>query len=347
MISDGQLANAANFNAAFLSKAIGSANLLGNFTLVASVASNNLTITVKTKAGTDPTSTDYCTIGFRDSTATSGGYNIRTITSALSIVVPNGATLGHSSAFEANVGVYLIDNAGTVDLAVSGFHSAANNDGSLRTTIAISAGSTSGGTVYSNSAYTLKPIRFVGRVTVTEATAGVWATAPSLVEVANPSEIILTSLNTSFTPTGSWSTNTTYVGTYFRLGAYAFVNYYITLSGAPTSATLTLDIPAGLTSFSTSRWPWTTATTVHIPNSNVSIYDSSATTTYVGGLFLATATTLTVKFHQTITGANPQGISYQNVTQAAPVTFASGDLITVSCMLPITGWRSHSPNNAG
>ena len=59
-----------------------------NYSLSASVAGNALTIALKTQAGTDPTSRDVSKISFRSSTLTSGAFNQRSITSALSITIP-------------------------------------------------------------------------------------------------------------------------------------------------------------------------------------------------------------------------------------------------------------------
>ena len=52
----------------------------------------------------------------------------------------------------------------------------------------------------------------------------------------------------SYTPTGSWTTNTTYTGKWRRVGDSIQVQAKITLSGAPNAATqLQIGIPSGLT----------------------------------------------------------------------------------------------------
>ena len=51
----------------------------------------------------------------------------------------------------------------------------------------------------------------------------------------------------SFTPTGSWVTNTTYEGFYKEVGDTVEIIYRVNLTGAPTAALLELDPPPGIT----------------------------------------------------------------------------------------------------
>lgn len=173
-----------------------------NIGLSASVATNALTISAKDITGTDATATNPIKIGFRDSTATLGSSTVRSISAALSIVVPSSATLGHTSATPQYVWVYLLDNAGTPELAVSGIK--VFDENSLQSTTSISVASTSGSVLYSTSARSGVPIRLIGRITVTEATAGTWATSPSEVSV-NINFPFKTNLNPSsvFVDTGN------------------------------------------------------------------------------------------------------------------------------------------------
>ena len=52
-----------------------------------------------------------------------------------------------------------------------------------------------------------------------------------------------------FTPTGSWSTNTTYTGIMSRSFDKLIMNVRVSLSGAPNATTFTLNLPSGLTAF--------------------------------------------------------------------------------------------------
>lgn len=147
-----------------------SSMMVRNLALTTSVNSNILTISVVTKSGTNASASDPISVGFRSATATSGVYNFRNITSALSISV--SSSIGTSNGVAEYIYVYLIDNAGTPELAV-GCDSYVD-EGSLITTTAISGGTTRT-TVYSTTARSNVPIRLIGRILITEATAGTFA----------------------------------------------------------------------------------------------------------------------------------------------------------------------------
>jgi hypothetical protein len=156
-----------------------SSSEITNLGLSASVSSNALTIALKSKSGTDPSGSDTVKIAFRNATAATGTYTQRSVTSALSITVSSGSTLGSTNGNPNWVYVYAIDNAGTVELAVSG--QKFTDQGSLVTTTAEGgAGAADSALVlYSTTARSNVPIRLIGRVKSTQATAGTWASAVS------------------------------------------------------------------------------------------------------------------------------------------------------------------------
>src|SRR6478609_8631234 len=91
-----------------------------NISLAASVAASALTISVKQLDGTDPDSGfGQIHVNFRSATATSGVRVARKITAPLSLVIPSGATIGFANGIPDSIYVYLIDNAGSLELAVS------------------------------------------------------------------------------------------------------------------------------------------------------------------------------------------------------------------------------------
>lgn len=151
---------------------------VSNLGLAASVSANALTISLKTKAGTDPTGSDIVKIGFRNSTSTTGTYNQRTVTSALSLTISSGSTLGHESAKTEYIFVYAIDNTGTVELAVS---SSLYDEGSVVSTTAEGGAgeADSRNLIYSATARSNVPVRLIGRLKSNQTTAGTWATAIS------------------------------------------------------------------------------------------------------------------------------------------------------------------------
>lgn len=156
---------------------------LGNVGLLATVAANALTIALKQADGTtDATADSPDLISYRSATATNGGYLVRLISSAVSVIVPNGATLGLTSGVNQYIYVYALDNAGTTELAVAGSQSF--DEASLQSTVAITGGSTSASVLYSTTLRSNVAIRLIGRIGVNEAAAGVYATAPFEVSVS-------------------------------------------------------------------------------------------------------------------------------------------------------------------
>lgn len=227
-----------------------SSDELRNLGLTASVAANALTIALKTKAGTDASATDYINVGFRDSTSTVGTYNIRKIVAALSVVVPASTTLGCVSAAVEYLTVALIDNDGTPELAVG--VGVSNDDGSIVTTSAISGGA-SRGTLYSTSARTGVPFRVIGRIKITEATAGTWATSPSEVTIKPFVTIENISYGTFDTANGHGSTNTTVVK--FTNSSSTNVGQAITMTQSATLGDSFTINQSGLYSFkATGSW---------------------------------------------------------------------------------------------
>lgn len=124
-----------------------------------------------------------CALVFRSSPLTSGTTATRTVSAAISVVIPVTATLGTVSAVQSRIVVLAIDNAGTVELAVVNISGGSVLDETtLITTTAIAAASNSATAYYSTSARTSVAYRVVGYVESTQATAGTWLTAPSTIQ---------------------------------------------------------------------------------------------------------------------------------------------------------------------
>lgn len=158
---------------------------LRNLGIAATVGSNALTLTLTQSDGstTPSTGANAVKIGFRNSTTATGGYNERSVTSALTMVVSNGSTLGTTSAAACYFYVYGIDNAGTVELAVSSF---LYDEGSVVTTTAEggAGAADSGLLIYSSVARSSVGVRLLARILSTQSTAGVWAAAVTQISLA-------------------------------------------------------------------------------------------------------------------------------------------------------------------
>jgi hypothetical protein len=168
------------------------AQLLQNAVLAASVSGNALTFALKTKAGTDPSASDPVKVAFRSATLTDGAYVVRSITAALSLTISAGSTLGTANNVAARLRAYLIDNAGTVEMAA--YHAQGSNsllaldESALHFTTAEggAGGADSAQVLYSASARSSVAVRELGFCEITEATAGTWATAPAKVQTMGP-----------------------------------------------------------------------------------------------------------------------------------------------------------------
>lgn len=155
-----------------------------NLSLSASVAGSALTIALKTAAGTDPTATNPVQVLFRSATASSGLSSSLTITAATSLVVSSGSTLGTSNGVAATLAVVAFNDAGTFRLGVinpqalpQGIASSTAEGGS--------GGADSAGVFYTGTAVSAKAYTKLGTITITEATAGTWASGPTAILVSN------------------------------------------------------------------------------------------------------------------------------------------------------------------
>lgn len=146
-------------------------SIIENTTVSTSVVTSALTINLKISDGaTDPSAGGPAKTAFRDLTITDGAYNILSVTSALSIVIPSGATLGHLDGTDGFIYVYELDNAGTIELIVS---SALKDESSVQTTQTISAASDDDD-LYSTTGRSNVPIRLIARLKSNQTTAGTW-----------------------------------------------------------------------------------------------------------------------------------------------------------------------------
>lgn len=169
-----------------------------NVGLAASASAGALTVSLKQSDGsTDPSTGDAAVkIGYRSATATAAAYSVISTTSSLSVVIPSGAELGFGSGSDTFVHVYAINNSGSTELAVCG--SKYFGDDEIVSTTAIGTGSDAGTTLYSTSARTNVPCRYLGFFRIDAmTTAGTWTT-PDFASLF-PSKNALSPLSTIIT----------------------------------------------------------------------------------------------------------------------------------------------------
>ena len=136
---------------------------------------------------------------------------------------------------------------------------------------------------------------------------------------------------TSFTCTGSWTSNSTYTAFQRRVGDRLIVEGKIVLSGAPTSAALTINLPAGLS----------------IDTAKIGTESGNATVGYWSGNDTGLMTYLgAIRYNNTtsvlcITGeASSTYLRTGSVDQATPFTWGSTDYLNFKYDVPILGWSS-------
>lgn len=195
----------------------------------ASVGSNALTVTL------NPT-----TLDFRSATLGDGTVNTRIVAAQITMTVSSGSTLGTISGQASRIVVLALDNAGTVELAVVNLAGGVNLDETslISTTAEGGAGGADSATaVYSTTARTSVPYRVLGFVESTQATAGTWATAPSL--VSGSGGLVLAAMQSlGFGQTPQTVTRTAGVTYYNTTGKPLFLGCNI--NGASASASTSI-----------------------------------------------------------------------------------------------------------
>lgn len=136
----------------------------------------------------------------------------------------------------------------------------------------------------------------------------------------------------SWTPTGTWTTNTSYTGAWRRNGDRMEGWFKLLLSGAPNAATnLTVNMPSGYTMD-------TTKMNAATNNSDALGFGHTVSggSTYP---VIATFESSTV-FRVRATGPGT-GASLNFISPTGPATYANGDVVVVSFSVPIVGWGSN------
>lgn len=193
-----------------------------NGKIVTSVASNILTVAIKTAAGNDPSALDPVTFYIRNATIATGDYAAVQVTSALSITTnATGASLGSTNSVPFRLWLCAFNNSGAVVLALwqsmngtSG--PAALNEAGVAPTTGISGSATSSGTFYTpnGTSLTSKAYRILGYLEYGSGltTAGSYASTPTTIQlfgpaIKKPGDVV----QTQYFATGAVATGTTQI----------------------------------------------------------------------------------------------------------------------------------------
>ncbi len=148
-----------------------------------------------------------------------------------------------------------------------------------------------------------------------------------------PTELAFGSIATNLgtlTTTGSWN-GTTYVGKYWRENEFLVASVNLTLSSAPSSADLTINLPSGHV-MDTAKLPGGTSTRGSI-NAKGTIYESGGNNWDIHALYSST-TAIRVMVDSAVTAQS----SAVNIT--TPFTVGASDIVTLTYRVPIVGWES-------
>jgi hypothetical protein len=138
----------------------------------------------------------------------------------------------------------------------------------------------------------------------------------------------------AYTPTGSWTTNCTYLGFWKRVGDTAHYQVNVALSGAPTSTDLIVNLPAGHV-INTAKMVNFTKYAQSL--GNIVVRDNNTGGDTLGYVYYNSNTSVgatCLRVDSTYAGEN-------TVTQSVPVTFASADSVQMEFTVPIVNWSSN------
>lgn len=134
---------------------------------------------------------------------------------------------------------------------------------------------------------------------------------------------------TAWTPTGSWVANTTYTAYWWREGNRFCAEILIAVTGAPTAASLTVNLATGVT-IDTTTMAKVEAAISALPG-RVQIRDSG--TDLFTGFILYSSTSAIAIFKDDGDGTQ------STVNATAPMTFATGDYVHIFLQgVPATDW---------
>lgn len=168
--------------------------ILNPLTPTISLTSRLQPFTATASAGAMTVTLQPTSIDFRATTLSSGAVTTVDIATAITLVVPSGATLGSTATYAASLAVVAINNAGTVVLGIVNIGGGVDLSeiGVISSTL-VGAGSDLSTVIYSASAQTSKAYRVIGYIESTQAVAGTWVT-PSLVQGVGGQNLVMGTL---------------------------------------------------------------------------------------------------------------------------------------------------------
>ena len=190
------LFTAASKDAAATTLLIGQkAGALENVGLSITMAANAVTVSLKGADGNAPSTDNPVFITFRSATASAGTPTKIAVTSAVSLTIPSGATLGTANNIPSRIWIVALNNAGAIELAVINCVTYGSNlalsvtplKHMLAITSAIGTASDSAGVFYATSNHSPGlPYVVLGAFDSIQVTPGTWAAAADNIHVDPP-----------------------------------------------------------------------------------------------------------------------------------------------------------------
>jgi hypothetical protein len=142
----------------------------------------------------------------------------------------------------------------------------------------------------------------------------------------------------ALTTTGTWTTNATYTGKYWRQGDFLVASVVVDTAGVPTATALQLTLPSGLT-IDTAKLN-STSIGYQLLEGGYRATDTSSNS-YTGDVVYTSTTAVALFRPITISGDPFAEIATGNtVDHDSPFAFGGGDAITIWYRVPITGWST-------
>lgn len=219
--------------------------------------------------------------------------------------------------------IYDIDNATQIDLA------------EVNTSHLLPATSDSG-TTYYNSFYASDSLNYRLMFTIVPTDTNTYSVVFDNVRVGPQRDVVPASIVTDwmdFTPTGAWTTNTTYTGKYRRIGTDMEAQVVMDFSGAPNATNLTVNLPAG---FSIDTDKVIGEVTTQKPLFGSGVASDAGVLSYPIDITYSSSTAVQVR----IRGAAAASVTHGGTNNTQPFTYGSGDSIAFTYKVPISGWET-------
>jgi hypothetical protein len=308
-----------------------------NFNIETSIASSALTIKLKDRIGNYPSELIPTVIQMRSATAIAGGQLTNLVTKQINLTVGSAATLGHRGGVNQYIWVNLINDAGVLDLAVSGTEPYFNED--LASSVLISTAATTGSTLYSGISHSgEKPHALIARLTSNQTSSGVYNTLPSKIALRPIAKVASVPWST-YTPTAgaAFGTATNISFRYRRTGDLLDVEGTLT-TGTVTGGIPSLTLPSGL-NIDTAKFG-ISATTGGAQLPSVGLYScANAGGNGTGNVLVALGTSESIVYF-----ALSSNSTTPLVPGAGTTNLANSGVVSVRFRVPIAGWSTYGPD---